>query len=129
VAISDNDLDACFSTDDFAVPATFEVNTAPGVPTGVAVELSGPNLLHVTWNAATDGNALEVNGHFTEGSDATVMYGVEIEAVEPSFTCRTSEIQDVRNKMSVSVGGNDYTVARIQKIGTGSLGRLFENCK
>jgi hypothetical protein len=93
VAISDDDLDACFSTDDFAVPATFTI----------------------------DGSTeIEVNGYFTNGSDATILYGVEIEAVEPSFTCRTSEIEDVRNKMSVSIGGNDYTVVRIQKVGTGT---------
>jgi hypothetical protein len=94
VAISDDDLDACFSTDDFAVPATFTLTASPLT-------------------------TLEVDGHFTNGSDATVLYGVDIEAVEPSFTCRTSEIESVRNKMAVEIEGNDYTVARIQKVGTG----------
>jgi hypothetical protein len=92
MAISDDDLDACFSTDDFAVPATFTIAV---------------------------GSTLEVNGDFTEGSDATILYGVDIEAVEPSFMCRTSAITSVRNKMAVSIGSNDYTVVRIQKVGTG----------
>jgi hypothetical protein len=73
VAISDDDLDACFSTDDFAVPATFTID---------------------------EDTEITVDGYFTNGSDATVLYGVEIEAVEPSLTCRTSEIESVRNKMS-----------------------------
>jgi hypothetical protein len=47
MAISDDDLDACFSEDDFAVEATFAV--------------SGPDVT--------------VSGYFTEATDAVEMYG------------------------------------------------------
>lgn len=87
MAITDDDLDACFSTADFGVVATFDFG--------------------------------DVNGHFTEGSDAVQQYGVDIEAVEPSFTCRTDEVEDVAIKDTVEIEDATYTIMRKQKIGTG----------
>lgn len=87
--IGDEDLDACFNTDDFGIEADF------GGSTG------------------------SVKGHFTDATEATLLYGVEIEARDPSFACKTSDITAVRNKDSVTIDGTDYTVAKIQKLGTG----------
>jgi hypothetical protein len=91
MAISDDDLDACFSTDDFAVPAIFAV--------------AGPDIT--------------VNGYFTDGSDAVEMYGAQIEASKPSFICRTSEITSVTRGISVTINSVAYTIEKISKIGTG----------
>ncbi len=91
MAISDDDLNTCFSTDDFAVAAVF----------GVA----GPDIT--------------VNGYFTDGSDATEMLGVRIEASGPSFMCRTSEIASVTRGITVTINTVSYTVEKIEKTGTG----------
>lgn len=90
----DEDLDAIFADDTFTECAEFAVSAVSTVC---------------------------VNGHFTDASDAVVLFGnVEIEAQRPTFVCRTSEISDVRNKMSVTIDEIAYTVEKISKIGTGS---------
>lgn len=89
----DEDLDAIFASDPL---------------TGAVVEAS--------FNTSP---ATVVSGHFTEGSDAVQQYGVDIEAVEPSFTCKSSEITAIRNGMTATINATAYTVKRIQKIGTG----------
>lgn len=89
--ISDNDLDAMFDTGDFAQNAEFTVS----------------------------GSTVTVPGYFTAGSDAVEQYGMQIEAVEPSFTCRQSLIAGVTRNTAVEIGGVDYTVVRVQKAGTG----------
>lgn len=89
--ISDNDLDAMMDTGDFAQDAEFTVS----------------------------GATLTVPGYFTAGSDAVDQYGVQIEAVEPNFMCRTSKISGVTRNTAVEIGGVDYTVVRVQKAGTG----------
>lgn len=89
--ISDDDLDACFSTNEFGVEAVFDLN--PGT--------------------------LTITGYFTRGSDAIREYGVDIEAVEPSFTCKTSDVTSIRNGMSVEIENDTYEVKRMQKVGTG----------
>lgn len=90
--ISDDDLDDCFLTDDFAQTAVFTISA------GVTVSVAG---------------------YFTNGSDAVEQYGVQVEAVEPNFTCRTTAIATVTRGKAVTVNATSYTVQRIQKIGTG----------
>jgi hypothetical protein len=114
--ISDDDLDDCFLTDDFAQAAVFTVGGGP----------------------------VTVSGYFTNGSDAVEQYGVQVEAVEPNITCKTSEIALVTRGTAVALTGatddlvyggdplvyggdqlvvpgetDNYTVQRIQKVGTG----------
>lgn len=90
----DEDLDAIFEDETFSTCAEF---------------------------ALTANSSICVNGHFTDASDAVVLFGnVEIEAQRPTFVCRTSKIADVRNKMSVTIDETDYTVEKISKIGQGS---------
>lgn len=94
MAFGDDDLDTIFSsTDPLAVLGTFDVGGTP----------------------------LEVYGEFTGPTDETQLFGqVAVEASEPSFTCRTSDILTVRNKMSVTIAGEGtFKVERITKIGTG----------
>jgi hypothetical protein len=92
MAISDDDLDACFSTDDFAVPAVFAV--------------AGPDIT--------------VNGYFTDGTDAVEMYGAQIEASKPSFICRTSEIASVTRGTTVTIDSIAYTIEKISRTGVGT---------
>lgn len=65
------------------------------------------------------GNEICVNGIFTDASDATLMYGVEIEATEPTLMCKSSDVSTVRNKMKVLIHSINYIVERIQKVGQG----------
>lgn len=90
--IGDDDLDSIFANGDFDEEAIFTISV---------------------------GDALAVRGWFTDGSDATVMYNVEIEAVKPSLMCKTDDITTVRNKMSVVIRGTTYTVEKISRVGTG----------
>lgn len=64
-------------------------------------------------------NGITVQGWFTDGSDATSMYGVEIEASRPTFICSTDGIATVRSRMTVTIGSTVYTVEKIEKHGTG----------
>lgn len=90
--ISDNDLDDCFLTSDFAQNAVFTISV---------------------------GNTLTVAGYFNAGSDAVEQYGMQIEAVGPTFQCKTASISTVVRGMSVTVNSATYKVERIQKVGTG----------
>lgn len=58
-------------------------------------------------------------GHFTEATEAVSMYTGEIEAHDTSFSCNASEVQAVKNGMSVTIGGEVFEVKRKHKIGTG----------
>lgn len=91
MAISDDDLDACFSTDDFAVEGIFE----------------------------TSGGNVAVNGYFTDPTDAVEINDIRIEASEPTFQCRTSETTAVRRGDTVTIDSTDYTVERYQRVGIG----------
>lgn len=95
MAISDDDLDECFSTDDFAVEAIFE----------------------------TSAGSVTVNGYFTKPTDAVNIGGTEIDAIAPTFQARTSETEDVRRNDSVTipVDGTDtvFSVERYQHTGMG----------
>lgn len=93
MAISDDDdLDLCFNTDDFAVPAVFGV--------------SGPDVT--------------VNGYFTDGTDAAEIFGQPIEANRPTFICRTSAITaGMVRGITVTINAIAYTLQKIERLGTG----------
>jgi hypothetical protein len=98
MAFGDEDLDAIFSADDpFTVLATFDVN----------------------------GDDLAIYGHFTDGTDAVNIYGVDIEAQSPSINCWQTEVADVRNKMSVEIESVTYTVTRIAKSGAPGIATVY----
>ncbi len=96
MAISDDDLDACFSTDDFAVVGSF--------------------------SAGVGG----VNGYFTNATESVSLddrdggYGkTQIEATDATFQCRTSEITETRQGHTVTVDSVVYTIKRVQRSGMG----------
>lgn len=98
--IGDGDLTSIFANGDFDEQAVFVITPAVLVPPTPAVTLTA-------------------RGWFTDGSDATVMYGVEIEANRPTLMCPTASIATVRNKMTVTIRSVVYTVEKIERIGTG----------
>lgn len=63
---------------------------------------------------------MEIQGHLLYGSDAAIIYGVEIEAVKPAFNCKYSDISDISRGASVTINGDTFTVEKIQKIGNGT---------
>ncbi len=89
--ISDNDLDDCFLTDDFASEASFTVGGSP----------------------------VTVSGYFTAGTDAVQVFGTEIEAVAPTFVCKTADTSGVGQGTAVTVNAAGYTVEKIQTVGNG----------
>jgi hypothetical protein len=93
MAFGDEDLDVIFSDGgEFTDLSTFDVNGEP----------------------------LEVYGIFTGATDETVLFGqVAVEASDPTFACKTADIETVRNRMTVEIGGDTYRVERKTKIGTG----------
>lgn len=100
MAISDDDLDDCFSTDDFAVEGIFE----------------------------TSSGSIAVNGYYTGPTEAVTINGTTVEASAPTFQCRTSEIAAVRRGDILTVPiededgvpvDTDLTVERYQQVGTG----------
>ena len=92
MAISDDDLDLCFSLDDFGVEGIFE----------------------------TAGGNVAANGYFTDATDAVEINNVRIEASEPTFVCRTSETTAVRRGDTLTVASTEYTVERYQRVGMGA---------
>lgn len=58
-------------------------------------------------------------GFFTAASDAVTINETRIEAMEPTFMARTSEITAVRKGDSVVISAVTYSVERIQKLGDG----------
>lgn len=92
--IGDGDLDSIFNNGDFDEEVSF-----------VTAALTPP---------------LKVRGWFTDGSDATTLYGVEIEANRPSLICKTDDITTVRNKMTVTIRSVVYSVEKIERLGTGA---------
>lgn len=93
--IGDGDLDAIFANGDFDTAAVFTISTGP---------------------TAT----LTVRGWFQEATEAVSVLGNEIEAVDASFTCETSDVATVKNEMSVVINAATYKVKRKQKLGTGA---------
>jgi hypothetical protein len=96
MAFGDEDLDAIFSSSDpFAVQAIFTTVVGPPATT------------------------VTVYGQFTDASEGVQLFGVETQAAQPSFTCRTSEVTSVKPKMKVTISAVVYTVEKIEKVGTG----------
>ncbi|MEO8650608.1 MAG: hypothetical protein ABI539_15705 [Acidobacteriota bacterium] len=66
---------------------------------------------------------LEVNARFIVGTGPVEIYGVKVEATEPSLTCRTVDVADVRrgHTVTVEIDGQTVTfkVERKQNVGTG----------
>jgi hypothetical protein len=93
MAISDDDLDACFSTDDFAITAIFSVSAGPDI---------------------------EVNGYFTDAHEVVDINTGQIVAAAPTFTCRTSETESVRRHDTVTIDGTTYTIERKLPTGIGA---------
>lgn len=63
---------------------------------------------------------LTLRAIFNEPSSPTQVYGIQIEAVEPSIICLTSEVTSaVVPKIPVTVNGRTFTVERIEKSGVG----------
>lgn len=91
MAISDGDLDGCFLTADFAVPAVFE----------------------------TSAGNITVNGYFTGPTDAVEIYDTRIEASKPTFDCQTARAGDIKRGDYVTIGGNRYIAERLINVGTG----------
>lgn len=56
---------------------------------------------------------------FSEGSDRVEMYDLAVEAVEPNIIARSADVAGVRRGWLVSVNSREYTVERIQNVGTG----------
>lgn len=92
--ISDSDLDPCFSTNDFAVTAQFA-------------------------DAVDPDYTIEVNGYFSDGTDAVKLYDSMIEALEPAFICKTSDIEEVTRGWEAFINSEYYRVERIERAGTG----------
>ncbi len=95
MAIGDGDLNTIFANGDFDVEAVFTISTGPPV-------------------------TLSVRGWFQEATEAITVAGGEIEAVDASFTCETTDVATVKNEMSVVINAVTYKVKRKQKIGTGA---------
>ena len=93
--LGDDDLAACFSTDEFGVAAVF--TTAAGPP---AVTVS-------------------VNGHFTEATETVNMLDGEPIVFDKSFACPTSSIATVRREHTVVINAVTYTVKKKLDLGTG----------
>ena len=93
--IGDGDVATILANGDFDTDAVFTISSGPTV-------------------------TLTVSGWFTEQSDAVTMYGqVQVEAQKPTFTCETTAIATVRNKMAVTINSTAYTVERIEDTGMG----------
>lgn len=89
----DEDLDSIFSSGDFDEPVEFTISAT---------------------------NTLKTRGIFTDATGPVTMFGsVQVEALQPSVACKTTDIADVRNKMVARIRGIDYIVERPEKIGNG----------
>lgn len=129
--ISDADLIPVFSLDGLAIEATFFdlSETAPGVdiapptaPTAISFTANSWSTATLTWNAATDSVRtlqMRLPVFFSEGTDRVEMYDLAVEAVEPNIIVRTADISGVVRGWGVVVATRNYTVERIQHIGTG----------
>lgn len=129
--ITDADLIPVFSLDGLAIEATFFdlSETAPGVdiasptaPTASSFTANSWSTATLTWTAATDKVRklqMQLPVFFSEGSDRVEMYDLAVEAVEPNIIARSADVAGVRRGWLVSVNSREYTVERIQNVGTG----------
>lgn len=94
------DVEAIFENGDFNVPAVFVIDpdTSPD-------------------------SDLTVQGYFTAASQAVPIggfAGLEVEAAKPSFTCPTSKVTAVENKMRVLIDSLMYQVEKKEPTGVGT---------
>ena len=89
--IGDGDLDLIFENGDFDAEAVFTVGAG----------------------------TVTVKGWLTEATQQVNVLTQEVEASLPSFTTKAAGISTVRNKNSVVINGDTYTVQRIEKCGNG----------
>lgn len=98
MAFGDDDLDACFSTDEFGVAAVF--TTVPA-------------------NPPTPATTISVNGYFTEVTETVNLLDGEPIAFDKSFACPTATIATVRREHTVVINAVTYTVKKKMDLGTG----------
>lgn len=67
----------------------------------------------------TFSNAVTAYGRFIDATESVALIGNQLEANDPTFECRTSEVETVTNEMTVVINSVTYTVKRRQRIGTG----------
>lgn len=65
------------------------------------------------------GTDLEVNGIFTNATEAANLLTGEVEVYDASISCPSAETASVRKGMTVTIGGTEYTIERKQILGTG----------
>lgn len=94
--VGDGDVEAIMASGDFDVAVTFDTTVGLGAPTVVATR-----------------------GIFTDATQQANVLTNEIEAVNPTIACATSAISTVRNRHTATIDGIDYTVERIERLGTG----------
>lgn len=68
---------------------------------------------------SVNGSDLAVWGHFTGATETVNLLSGQPEANDAAFACNSSEVESVKNGMTVEIDGNTYTVKRKQKLGTG----------
>lgn len=95
----DENIDAFFDTDDFAVAATY-------TPSG--------------------GSASTVNGIFDDEYFDEVGGSVGIEGSQPRFMCNLEDVSAVSQGDALSVGGITYQIVNVQKDGTGVVILVLE---
>ena len=91
--IDDSDLTAIFASGDFDTAAVFTI--------------AGPS-------------TVTVRGWFTDSQQNLNMITNEVEAVNPSFLCKTSAITGVKRGNSVVINAVTYTAERIERTGVGT---------
>ena len=79
----------------------------------------GDDLDQVDAVFTTTSGGVSTRGFFTGPTDAVTINETRIEAAEPTFMCRTTQIESVRRGDAVSVSNDVYSVQRIQKVGDG----------
>lgn len=89
--IDGSDLTFQFSTNDFAQTATFTVS----------------------------GQAVEVNGYLDEPTGDSGMTDINVEAVMPTFTAMTTDLDGVTRGATLTTDSKTFTVVFIRNVGTG----------
>ena len=92
--LANSDVDVMFEMGDFNAVAVFEAD-------GVVIA--------------------EVRGWFTEPTDSTTMYNVEIEAQKPKFEGPTSKLASIANKTRCAINNRPYTVEKQENTGLGII--------
>lgn len=65
------------------------------------------------------GGTVSVRGWFTDKTQQTNLLTQEVETVDASVLCVSSQITTVKTKDTVVINGTTYQVNRLEKLGTG----------